>query len=159
ARRVARAPCAVLITGETGAGKEVIAEHLHRASARARGPFVRLNCAAVPETLLESELFGYEKGAFTGADRRRTGWLEAADGGTLFLGELGERSPPMQAKLLRALEGGRVARLGAVTEIPVDVRLVCATHHDLAAEVAGGGFRADLYYRIAAVVLTVPPLR
>jgi DNA-binding NtrC family response regulator len=159
ARRVARASCSVLVTGETGAGKELVAEHLHQASARARGPFVRLSCAAIPETLLEGELFGHERGAFTGADRRRAGWFEAAHGGTLFLDEIGELTPGTQAKLLRALESGRITRLGATDEVAVDVRVVCATHRDLAAAVQAGTFRADLYFRIASVILTVPPLR
>jgi DNA-binding NtrC family response regulator len=159
ARRVARAPCTVLITGETGTGKEVLAEYIHRASPRASGPFVRLNCAALPETLLESELFGYEKGAFTGADRRREGWIEAANGGTLYLDEIGEMPLAMQAKLLRVLETSRVTRLGASSEIRLDLRVVCATHRDLQAAVAAGTFRADLYYRLATVVLTIHPLR
>jgi DNA-binding NtrC family response regulator len=159
ARRVARAPCTVLITGETGTGKEVLAEYIHRASPRASGPFVRLNCAALPETLLESELFGFEKGAFTGADRRREGWIEAASGGTLYLDEIGEMPLAMQAKLLRVLETSRVTRLGASSEIRLDLRIVCATHRDLQAAVAAGRFRADLYYRLATVVLTIQPLR
>jgi DNA-binding NtrC family response regulator len=159
ARRVARTPCTVLITGETGTGKEVLAEYIHRASPRASGPFVRLNCAALPETLLESELFGYEKGAFTGADRRREGWIEASHGGTLYLDEIGEMPLAMQAKLLRVLETSRVTRLGASSEIRLDLRIVCATHRDLQAAVAAGRFRADLYYRFAAVVLRIQPLR
>jgi DNA-binding NtrC family response regulator len=159
ARRVARTPCTVLITGETGTGKEVLAEYIHRASPRASGPFVRLNCAALPETLLESELFGYEKGAFTGADRRREGWIETASGGTLYLDEIGEMPLAMQAKLLRVLETSRVTRLGASAEIRLDLRVVCATHRDLEAAVAAGTFRADLYYRLATVVLTIQPLR
>ncbi|HEX3761848.1 MAG TPA: sigma 54-interacting transcriptional regulator [Kofleriaceae bacterium] len=159
ARRVARSPCSVLITGETGSGKEVVAEHLHRTSPRAREPFIRLNCAALPESLLESELFGYERGAFSGADRRREGWIEAANRGTLFLDEIGEMPLRMQAKLLRVMETGRLTRLGTTVELELDLRLVCATHRDLAAEVEAGTFRADLYYRLAAIVLQVPPLR
>jgi transcriptional regulator with AAA-type ATPase domain len=159
AHRVARTPCTVLITGETGTGKEILAEHIHRASPRANGRFVRLNCAAMPETLLESELFGSEKGAFTGADRRREGWIETASGGTLYLDEIGEMPLAMQAKLLRVLENKRLMRLGSTTEIAVDLRIVCATHRDLEAAVAAGSFRADLYYRLATVVLAIPPLR
>ena len=159
ALRVARAQCTVLITGETGAGKELVAEYIHQTSPRAGGRFVRLNCAAVPESLLESELFGYERGAFTGAERRREGWFEAASGGTLYLDEIGEMPPAMQAKLLRVFESGRVTRLGGTTEIAVDVRVVCATHRDLEAAVAAGSFRADLFYRVAGVILGVPPLR
>ena len=159
ARRVARTPCTVLINGETGTGKEVLAEYIHRASLRAGGPFVRLNCAALPETLLESELFGYEKGAFTGADRRREGWIEAASGGTLYLDEIGEMPLTMQAKLLRVLETSRVTRLGASSETRLDLRIVCATHRDLQAAVATSRFRADLYYRLATIVLTIQPLR
>jgi two-component system response regulator AtoC len=159
ARRVARTPCTVLITGETGTGKEILAEYIHRASPRASGPFVRLNCAALPETLLESELFGYEKGAFTGADRRREGWIEAANGGTLYLDEIGEMPLAMQAKLLRVLETRRVTRLGASSEIRLDLRVVCATHRDLQSAVVAGTFRADLYYRLATIVLAIHPLR
>ena len=159
AQRIARTACTVLITGETGVGKELVAEHIHGASPRAGGPFLRVNCAAVPEALLESELFGYDKGAFTGADRRREGWLEAAHGGTLFLDEIGEMPAAMQAKLLRALDSGKIFRLGSSTEIPIDVRVLCATHRDLEAAVAAGTFRADLYYRVSTVVLAVPPLR
>ena len=150
-RKVAAAPTTVLILGETGVGKEVVAEQIHRQSPRAKGPFVRLNCGSLPETLLESELFGHEKGAFTGAEQRKIGYLEAADGGTLFLDEIGELLPPMQAKLLRVLENRRVMRVGGREEIAVDVRIIAATNRDLASEVKAGRFREDLYFRICGV--------
>jgi DNA-binding NtrC family response regulator/pSer/pThr/pTyr-binding forkhead associated (FHA) protein len=159
ARRVASAPTTVLILGETGVGKEVVAEQIHRWSTRAKGPFVRLNCASLPETLLESELFGHERGAFTGADRRKIGYLEAADGGTLFLDEIGELSAAMQAKLLRVIETRRVIRVGGTQELGVDVRIVSATHRDLKTAVGEGRFREDLFFRLTAFVLEVPPLR
>ena len=124
-----------------------------------KGPFVRLNCGSLPETLLESELFGHEKGAFTGAEQRKIGYLEAADGGTLFLDEIGELALTMQAKLLRVLENRRVTRVGGRDEIAVDVRIIAATNRDLAAEVKAGRFREDLYFRISAFVIDVPPLR
>ncbi|HTN86899.1 MAG TPA: sigma 54-interacting transcriptional regulator, partial [Sorangium sp.] len=158
-QRLARAQTTVLVLGETGSGKEVVSEQIHRASPRAGGPFVRLSCAALPETLLESELFGHEKAAFTGADRRKIGYFEAAQGGTLLLDEIGELPLAMQAKLLRVLESRRMARIGGTQEIELDVRVVCATHRDLQAEVAAGRFRQDLYYRISTFVLRVPPLR
>ena len=158
-RRLAQVTTTVLIHGETGSGKEVVAEHLHRKSKRAEGPFVRLNCASLPEALLESELFGHEKAAFTGASTRKIGYLEAASGGTLFLDEIGEIPLSTQAKLLRALESRRIVRVGGTHEIPFDVRILSATHRDLPAEVAAGRFRQDFYYRIAAFVLEVPPLR
>jgi len=159
ARRLAATPTTVLILGETGVGKEVVAEQIHRWSERARGPFVRLNCASLPETLLESEIFGYERGAFTGADRRKVGYLEAANGGTLLLDEIGELSPTMQAKLLRALENRSVPRVGGTQEVAVDARFICATHRDLRADVAAGRFRQDLYYRVSGFTLKIPPLR
>jgi len=158
-RRLARTETTVLVLGETGSGKEIVSEQIHRAGPRSRGPFVRLNCASIPEALLESELFGHEKSAFTGADRRKIGYLEAAQRGTLFLDEIGELPLSMQAKLLRAVETRRVVRVGGTQEIEVDVRLVCATHRNLQAEVAAGRFRQDLYYRISTFVLNVPPLR
>ncbi|AUX44644.1 uncharacterized protein SOCE26_061100 [Sorangium cellulosum] len=158
-QRLARAQTTVLVLGETGAGKEVVSEQIHLQSPRAAGPFVRLSCAALPEALLESELFGHERAAFTGADRRKIGYFEAAQRGTLLLDEIGEMPLAMQAKLLRVLESRRVARIGGTQEIELDVRVVCATHRDLQAEVAAGRFRQDLYYRISTFVLRVPPLR
>ncbi len=159
AQRVAQTDPTVLITGETGAGKEVLSAQIHRLSQRAAKPYVRLNCASLPENLLSSELFGHERGAFTGADRRKIGYFEAANGGTLLLDEIGELSQSMQVKLLRVLENRTVLRLGGTTEIPVDVRVLCATHRDLPAEVKAGRFREDLFYRVSAFTLQVPPLR
>jgi DNA-binding NtrC family response regulator len=158
-RRVADTPMTVLVYGETGAGKEGVAEALHRASGRRGGPYVRLNCASLPETLLESELFGHEKGAFTGADRRKLGYFEAAEGGTLFLDEIGEITAPLQAKLLRVLEEHRFTRVGGTQEVAVDVRVVCATNRDLEREVARGAFREDLFFRVSAFTILIPPLR
>ena len=157
--RLAPTNATVLITGETGTGKEVIADRLHALSPRAKGPFVRINCASVPEALLESELFGHEKGAFTGADRRRAGHFEAASDGTLLLDEIGELPLAVQAKLLRVLERRAVTRLGSSDETPVDVRIVCATHRNLEQDVQSGRFRQDLFYRISTFTLEVPPLR
>jgi two-component system, NtrC family, response regulator AtoC len=159
ARKLAAVQTTVLILGETGVGKEVIAEQIHRWSARAQGPFVRLNCASLPETLLESELFGHERGAFTGADRRKIGYLEGAQGGTLFLDEIGELPLTVQVKLLNVLENREVRRLGGTQPNPIDVRVLSATHRDLQGEVAEGRFREDLYYRLSAFTLHVPPLR
>jgi two-component system response regulator AtoC len=159
ARKLAAVQTTVLILGETGVGKEVIAEQIHRWSARAEGPFVRLNCASLPETLLESELFGHERGAFTGADRRKIGYLEGAQGGTLFLDEIGELPLTVQVKLLNVLENREVRRLGGTQPSPIDVRVLSATHRDLQSEVAEGRFREDLYYRLSAFSLNVPPLR
>ncbi|HVU01350.1 MAG TPA: sigma 54-interacting transcriptional regulator [Polyangiaceae bacterium] len=159
ARKLAAVQTTVLILGETGVGKEVIAEQIHRWSQRADGPFVRLNCASLPETLLESELFGHERGAFTGADRRKIGYLEGAQGGTLFLDEIGELPVTVQVKLLNVLENREVRRLGGTAANPIDVRVVSATHRDLQNEVAEGRFREDLYYRLSAFTLNVPPLR
>ena len=158
-RKVAAAPTTVLIQGETGVGKEVVAEQIHRQSPRAKAPFVRLNCGSLPETLLESELFGHERGAFTGAEQRKIGYLEAADGGTLFLDEMGELALAMQAKLLRVLESRRFMRVGGREEIAVDVRIIVATNRDLPTEVKAGRFREDLYFRLSAFVIEVPPLR
>src|ERR1700756_3431252 len=149
----------VLITGETGTGKELVARAIHRASARAHRPLVSVNCAAFPETLLESELFGHEKGAFTGADRLRHGLFETAHQGTLFLDEAGEMSPAAQAKLLRVLAEGKITRVGSATARDVDVRVLVATHRDLVREVEEKRFRQDLYYRLAIVPIKVPPLR
>jgi transcriptional regulator with PAS, ATPase and Fis domain len=159
ARRLAKTPTTVLILGETGVGKEIVAERLHRWSPRAAAPFVRLNCASLPEALLESELFGYEQGAFTGAARRKVGYFEAASGGTLLLDEIGELTPSMQVKLLRVLESQRLKRLGSTEDVVVDVRLVCATHRNLAAACDAGTFRQDLFYRISTVTIDMPPLR
>ena len=159
ARRAARSDVTVLLTGETGSGKEVIAAEIHRASARADGPYVRINCASIPETLIESELFGHEKGSFTGADKRRIGFIERAHGGTLLFDEVGELPPTMQAKLLRVLEERKVLRVGGVEEVEVDVRFVAATNRDLDKEVERGTFRQDLFFRLSAMTLRVPPLR
>ena len=159
ARRLAGVQTTALILGETGVGKEVIAEQIHRWSSRASGPFVRLNCAALPESLLESELFGHERGAFTGAERRKAGYFEAAHGGTLFLDEVGELPLSTQVKLLNVLENRHVRRLGGTEDIAVDTRVIAATHRDLEKEVKRGGFREDLFYRLSAFTLRVPPLR
>jgi two-component system response regulator HydG len=157
--KVGPSDATVLVTGESGSGKEMVAQALHRASKRVAGPFVCVNCAALAETLLESELFGHEKGAFTGADNRKPGRFELADGGTLFLDELGELSEKCQAKLLRVLEERRVLRVGATKPIPVDVRVVAATNRDLLAMAREGRFREDLYYRLSVIRVDVPPLR
>jgi transcriptional regulator with PAS, ATPase and Fis domain len=158
-RKVARTPATVLILGETGTGKEVVAEQIHAQSSRAAKPFVRVNCGAIPEALFESEFFGHEKGAFTGADRRKVGYVEAASGGTLLIDEIGELSVAAQVKLLRVLETHTISRVGGTTEIPVDIRVVCATHRNLQDLVAANRFRADLYYRISSFVIRIPPLR
>ncbi len=159
ARRVAAADSTVLISGESGAGKERIARLIHDESARAAGPFLAVNCGALPETLLETELFGYARGAFTGAVGDRPGLFEAASGGTLFLDEIGEMPLVMQVKLLRVLQEGEVRRVGEVKTRKVNVRILAATHRDLVAEIAGARFRQDLYYRLRVIELTVPPLR
>ena len=158
-QKVAASKAAVLVRGESGTGKERIAALLHRCSDRADRPFVKLNCAAIPENLLESELFGHEVGAFTGATRRHEGRFELADGGTLFLDEVGEMSPAMQAKLLRVLQEGEFERVGGTRTVKVDVRIVAATNRDLAAAVENGTFRADLLYRLDVLPLQLPPLR
>lgn len=159
ADRVAPVDTTVLILGESGTGKELLAQEIHARSPRAARPLVAVNCAALPENLIESELFGYEKGAFTGAAQQRRGKFELASGGTLFLDEIGDMNPVTQAKVLRALESRKIERLGGLHSIDVDVRLVSATHRDLHAEMAAGRFREDLYYRLRVVTLELPPLR
>jgi two-component system, NtrC family, response regulator len=156
--RVASSDATVLLLGESGTGKEVLAQGLHTASKRS-GRFVAINCAAIPENLLESELFGYEKGAFTGAAKTTPGKIETADKGTLMLDEIGDLPHPLQAKLLRFLQQRTVERLGGRSEIPVDVRVVCATHQDVKGLIAQNRFREDLYYRLAEIVVNIPPLR
>jgi two-component system, NtrC family, response regulator AtoC len=157
--KVADHSITVLVCGETGVGKEVVAAAIHQASRRRAAPLIRVNCASLPEGLLESALFGHEKGAFTGADRRAQGFFEAAHGGTLFLDEIGEISANMQAKLLRVLEERRFTRVGGTEEIEVDVRVVCATNRDLEAETRKNTFRLDLFYRLSAFTILIPPLR
>lgn len=159
AERIARSDLAVLILGESGTGKDLLAREIHARSGRARKALVALNCAALPETLVESELFGSEKGAFTGAMATRAGKFEAAHGGTLFLDEISDMDPTTQAKILRASESGVIERLGGSRPIAVDVRIVSATNKELTAEVRAGRFREDLYYRLAGVTLFIPPLR
>jgi len=157
--KVADTPSTVLITGESGTGKEVIARLIHSLSSRSDGPFIPVNVGGIPESLLESELFGYERGAFTGAERRKIGLFEVASGGTLFLDEIGEMPVNLQVKLLRVLQDGRVQRLGATDLIPVDARILAATNQDLLARMREKTFREDLYYRLNVVHLAVPPLR
>lgn len=149
----------VLVLGETGTGKELVARSVHRHSARTEKTLICVNCAAIPETLIESELFGYEKGAFTGANNDRTGLIEAADGGTLFLDEIGELPMEAQARLLRFIQEGEIRRIGSVQSRRVDVRLICATHRDLQTLASEGSFRQDLFYRINVLRLSLPPLR
>ncbi|HPA90562.1 MAG TPA: sigma-54 dependent transcriptional regulator [Quisquiliibacterium sp.] len=157
--RLARSMAPVSISGESGSGKELAARLLHRAGARASEPFIAVNCGAIPETLMEAEFFGYRKGAFTGADQDRDGFFQAASGGTLFLDEVADLPLPMQVKLLRAIQEKRVRKVGATAEEPVDVRIISATHQDLAQCVAAGRFRQDLYYRLNVIELKMPPLR
>ncbi len=158
-KQVAKADVPVLIIGETGAGKEVIARAVHEHSHRVQGPFVRVNSGAIPPELIDSELFGHEKGAFTGADTRRHGWFERADGGTLLLDEIGELSLPAQVRLLRALQDGEIRRVGGHKVVHVNVRVIAATHRDLPGMVQAGTFREDLWYRLNTFPLVLPPLR
>lgn len=159
AKRAAQSDLSILILGETGVGKEVLARYIHQASARASGPFVVVHAAALGESLLEGELFGHEKGAFTGATMSKPGLFEAAHGGTVFLDEIGEVSPSVQVKLLRVLEERAILRIGARSPRPIDIRFLAATHRDLEAEVGRGSFREDFYYRLNGIAFTVPPLR
>jgi two-component system, NtrC family, nitrogen regulation response regulator NtrX len=159
ADRVAPTDSTVLILGESGTGKDLLAQEIHARSPRAAKPFVAVNCAALPETLIESELFGYERGAFTGAAQQKKGKFELANGGTLFLDEVGDMNPVTQAKVLRALENRVIERLGGTQSIPVDVRVISATHRNLPAEIRAGKFREDLYYRLRVVTIEIPALR
>ncbi len=158
-QKVARTKTTVLILGESGTGKELIARAIHHLSDRASYPFVAINCAAIPRELLEAELFGYEKGAFTGAETRKLGKFELADRGTIFLDEIGEMDPSLQAKLLRIIEDGMLERIGGVKPIAVDVRIIAASNRDLASEVSKGRFREDLFFRLNVFPLHIPPLR
>jgi DNA-binding NtrC family response regulator len=159
AEQVARSEASLLVCGESGTGKEVLARHIHASSRRARGPFVAINCAALPEALLESELFGHEKGAFSGAIAARRGKFEQAEGGTLLLDEIGEMDPRLQAKLLRAIQEREVDRLGGTQPVRVNVRIIAATNRELRAEVAAGRFREDLFFRLNVIELRIPSLR
>lgn len=157
--KIAPADVTTLVLGETGTGKEVLAKAIHSLSPRADGPFAAINCAAIPENLLESELFGHEKGAFTGAHQQKKGKIELANGGTLFLDEIGDMPPSLQPKMLRFLQERVIERVGGVKEIPVEVRVVCATHQDISELIQQGSFREDLYYRVSEITLNIPPLR
>ena len=159
AERAAASDSNILILGESGSGKEVLASFIHGRSSRARENFMELNCQSISESILESELFGHEKGAFTGADRRRIGYFESSDGGTLFLDEIGGISLNLQSKLLRAIENKKIYRLGSSSQISVDFRLIAATNRDLKKDMEEGSFRSDLFYRISTIVLEIPPLR
>ncbi|OGQ45032.1 MAG: hypothetical protein A2W63_03195 [Deltaproteobacteria bacterium RIFCSPLOWO2_02_44_9] len=159
ARKIALTNAPVLISGESGTGKELMARFIHNSSQRANGPFIAFNSGAIPDSILESELFGYEKGAFTGAQTNKPGYFELADRGTLFLDEIGDISPSMQAKLLRSIETNRFFKVGGIKEIEVDIRVVAATNKDLKKETEAGRFRHDLYYRLAAMNIHLPPLR
>ncbi|MFH1809577.1 MAG: sigma-54 dependent transcriptional regulator [Pseudomonadota bacterium] len=158
-RKVAPTPGRVLVTGESGTGKELVARAVHAQSRRASGPFVKVNCAAISPGLIESELFGHERGSFSGAERRKRGLFEVADGGTIFLDEIGDMSLPAQAKVLRVLQTGEFSRVGSEASLEVDVRVIAATNSDLEAKVKHGEFREDLYYRLAVVPIETPPLR
>ena len=157
--RVAPSDARVLITGENGTGKELVARWLHEKSARAGAPFVEVNCAAIPSELIESELFGHERGAFTSAIKQRKGKFEQANGGTLFMDEIGDMSLSAQAKVLRALQESKISRVGSDKDVSVDVRVVAATNKDILAEIARGNFREDLYHRLSVILIKVPPLR
>lgn len=157
--RVAPSDVTVMLLGESGTGKELLAKALHQLSPRQGKRFMAINCAAIPENLLESELFGYEKGAFTGAAKQTLGKIESASGGTFFLDEVGDLPMALQAKILRFLQERVIERIGGREEIPVDVRIVCATHRNLKEMIAAGDFREDLYYRLSEIVVTIPPLR
>jgi DNA-binding NtrC family response regulator len=157
--QVAPSSASILVAGESGTGKEIVARTIHELSARREGPFIALNCAAIPDTLIESELFGHERGAFTGADKRRTGCFELAEGGTLFLDEIGEMKIDIQAKLLRVLEERKLRRVGGSSEISVDVRVLAASNRNLESATADGAFREDLYYRLNVFTVELPPLR
>lgn len=157
--RVSQATANVLVSGESGTGKEMVARAIHDSGPRAKKPFVAINCTAIPETLLESELFGHAKGSFTGAIQRKRGLFEEADGGTLFLDEIGDMNPQLQAKLLRVIQEKKVRAVGENTDKPVDVRIVAATHKDLKAAIKDGRFREDLYYRLSVIPIVIPPLR
>ncbi|MCG2722164.1 MAG: sigma-54 dependent transcriptional regulator [Thermodesulfovibrionales bacterium] len=159
ARKFALSAFPVLISGESGVGKELVAQAVHDSSPRSEGPFIPINCGAIPDTMLESELFGHEKGAFTGAYAKKPGLLEIANHGSVFLDEIGELSPVLQGKLLRVIENGNFFRVGGIKEVGVDVRFVSATNKDINKEVEEGRFRQDLYYRISSLALTIPPLR
>ena len=158
-QRVAQATANVLITGESGTGKEMVARAIHQNGPRAQKPFVAINCSAIPETLLESELFGHAKGSFTGAIQRKRGMFEEADGGTLFLDEIGDMNVLLQAKLLRVIQEKKVRAVGDNVDKPIDVRIVAATHKDLKAAMKDGRFREDLYYRLSVIPIVIPPLR
>ena len=157
--KVAPTNARVLITGENGTGKELVARQLHELSPRSHGPFIEVNCAAIPAELIESQLFGHEKGSFTSAIKQKQGDFELADGGTLFLDEIGDMSLPAQAKVLRALQENKIVRVGGEKEIPVNVRILAATNKNLKAEIEKGNFREDLYHRLSVIVIQVPPLR
>lgn len=159
AQRIAKSNASVLITGETGSGKEIVARAIHHYSLRCHKPWIDVNCAALPEHLVESELFGYEKGAFSGADSQKAGFFELADGGTLFLDEIGEIESRTQVKLLRVLDGAPYYRVGGLKKVSSDVRIIAATNRDLEAQAARGAFRSDLFHRLNQIHLRVPPLR